>query len=388
VSMNRRILSFTGLAALLSCAGVLAGTPAATARPASLRLAADVPAATYVGSTIVVTGRVRGARKGLAVGLQDRTRRRFATRSTAAIRPSGWFSLRWKVPASAGAVGVRVAVLRGHRIIKLSRVTTLVVQRPTAPTQTPAPASPPTSTSADAFTGQAVDEDAVPEGEGYGAGEPYAWGNCTRYAWTRRQDLPGNLGNAATWDERAAAQGFPVDTTPRAGDVAVAEAYQNGANTRYGHVFYVERVNADSSLFISEMNWVGLNVVSTRTIPAARIAGLHFIHRKSQPPPPPPPPPPPGPAPTIYPHHVVGTCAEGACGLKKRAGPGYTNYAAVGVVYDGNRIDIVCQVMGETVHGKNAASAVWDRLSDASYVTDYYTDTPNVGTWSPPIPRC
>jgi cell wall-associated NlpC family hydrolase len=94
------------------------------------------------------------------------------------------------------------------------------------------------------------------------------------------------------------------------------------------------------------------------------------------------------PAPAVYPHHVVGTCSEGACGLKKRAGPGYTNYAQVGVVYDGQQIDIVCQTMGQAVQGLHATSAVWDKLSDGSYVSDYYTDTPNVGVFSPPIPQC
>lgn len=44
--------------------------------------------------------------------------------------------------------------------------------------------------------------------------------------------------------------------------------------------------------------------------------------------------------------------------------------------------------MGEAVTGRHATSAVWDRLGDGTYVSDYYTDTPAVGTWSAPIPRC
>jgi surface antigen len=244
-----------------------------------------------------------------------------------------------------------------------------------APAPAPSPAAP-APAAVGGFAGADVDEE--PAAEGYG-GLPYVEGNCTRYAWTRRQDLPATLGNATTWDERAADAGFPVDGTPRVGDVGVMEAGTHDTG-RYGHVFYVERVVGDGTIVISDMNWVGLGVVSQRTISAA---GIHFIHRKgaaSQPPQPAPP--------QTFTHHVVGTCAEGACGLRKRTGPGYSAYAVVGTVYDGQEIAIACQTMGEAVAGANATSAVWDRLADGSYVSDYYTDTPAVGTWSAPIPRC
>jgi hypothetical protein len=85
---------------------------------------------------------------------------------------------------------------------------------------------------------------------------------------------------------------------------------------------------------------------------------------------------------------VVGTCAESACGLKKRAGPGFSSYAQVGIVYDGRQIDVVCQTTGEAVAGRRATSAIWDKLTDGSYVSDYYTDTPVVAGFSPPIPHC
>jgi surface antigen len=372
---------------LAACAvmfSALAGSTTAAASTHALRVAFTVPVSAQVGSPVVIKGRVRGHRGSAKAALQQKVRSRFMTTSRASIRRTGRFTIRWVPLRGQGALRVRVALVRGRHVVKASRTKTLTLREPPTGT-TPLAASPEQQ-----FAGTLIDEEALSAGEGYGAGEPYAWGNCTRYAWRKRQDLPGNLGNAATWDERAAAQGFPVDTTPLAGDVAVAEAYRNGANTQYGHVFYVEGVNADGSLLVSEMNWVGLNIVSTRTVPAAKIAGLHFIHHKGQTTsaPAPTPAPPQPPAPAIYPHHVIGTCSEGACGLKKRAGPGYSNFAAIAIVYDGNQIDIVCQTTGETVYGRNAASAIWDRLSDSSYVSDYYTDTPNVGTWSPPIPRC
>ena len=46
----------------------------------------------------------------------------------------------------------------------------------------------------------------------------------------------------------------------------------------YGHVGFVERVNADGSLFISEMNVQGVNVISTRTIPASVAAQATYIN--------------------------------------------------------------------------------------------------------------
>jgi hypothetical protein len=44
--------------------------------------------------------------------------------------------------------------------------------------------------------------------------------------------------------------------------------------------------------------------------------------------------------------------------------------------------------MGQTVSNGYAASAVWDRLTSGDWVSDFYIDTPNIGTFSPPIPPC
>jgi hypothetical protein len=94
--------------------------------------------------------------------------------------------------------------------------------------------------------------------------------------------------------------------------------------------------------------------------------------------------------PQFWVHHVYGTCYDGACGLKERAGPGYSHYAQVGLKYDGDEVDIVCQVHGELVGpGRDGLSSdVWDKLTDGAWVTDYYVDTPNAGSFSPPIPQC
>jgi LasA protease len=72
-----------------------------------------------------------------------------------------------------------------------------------------------------------------------------------------------------------------------------------------------------------------------------------------------------------------------------RAGPGYSNYAQTGQLHEGDPVDVVCQTRGETVSQSGwGTSSVWDRLTNASWVTDLYVDTPNINQFSPPIPQC
>lgn len=94
---------------------------------------------------------------------------------------------------------------------------------------------------------------------GSSAGNTYSYGYCTWYVKNRRPDLPNNLGNANTWVSRAAAQGIPTGNTPRAGAVGQAGM----------HVVYVESVNGDGTITVSEMNRVGWNVQSSRTVSAS-----------------------------------------------------------------------------------------------------------------------
>lgn len=93
-------------------------------------------------------------------------------------------------------------------------------------------------------------------------GNNYAPGNCTWYVKSRRADLPNDLGNANTWYARAAAYGLPVGSQPRAGAVGTTTAGD------LGHVVYVERVNGDGSILISEMNFAGLYSQRSRTAQA------------------------------------------------------------------------------------------------------------------------
>ncbi len=89
-----------------------------------------------------------------------------------------------------------------------------------------------------------------------------------------------------------------------------------------------------------------------------------------------------------YPYHVIDTCAEGQCKLRRRSGPGFSSYPSVGNIGEGEEVDIRCQARGESVSGPEGASEIWDELADGSWVSDYYLDTPEAGAFSPPIPEC
>lgn len=93
------------------------------------------------------------------------------------------------------------------------------------------------------------------------AGNTYYYGYCTWYAKNRRPDLPNRLGNGGQWAANASAQGIATGSVPQVG--AIAETY--------GHVAYVESVNGNGTITISEMNGpAGFGVVGTRTVPASQ----------------------------------------------------------------------------------------------------------------------
>ncbi len=108
----------------------------------------------------------------------------------------------------------------------------------------------------------------------------YTYGYCTWYVADKRasvgRPLPTNLGNAITWYSIAQAMGMEVGDTPRVGAVLWHTPARSA--TSLGHVAYVEAVNADGSVLVSEMNYVGYAIVSTRTVPAAEMGGYRFIY--------------------------------------------------------------------------------------------------------------
>lgn len=89
-------------------------------------------------------------------------------------------------------------------------------------------------------------------------------------------------GNAYSWDDYARAAGYRVDNSPAAGAVGQVDGYP------YGHVFWVESVNGDGSINVTEYN----NAEATRlysgsfhygdfgarTIPAYEVGSYNYIH--------------------------------------------------------------------------------------------------------------
>lgn len=111
------------------------------------------------------------------------------------------------------------------------------------------------------------------------AGNRYAAGNCTWYAYERRAQLGRPVGsfwgNANTWASSARAAGYLVNRTPEAGAVLVDQAGY------FGHVAVVERVLPNGDVYITEMNnyaYGGFNKVNDRTISAGQAAAYLYIH--------------------------------------------------------------------------------------------------------------
>ncbi|HEX8182645.1 MAG TPA: CHAP domain-containing protein [Candidatus Saccharimonadales bacterium] len=156
-----------------------------------------------------------------------------------------------------------------------------------------AAANPPAATGNNSAAAQQAPQAATPSSSGRavnGRAYPYAnapfpnetsdsWGmyqrQCVSYtAWavaTSGRHMPywGGRGNAKQWDDNARAAGIPVDRNPRSGDVAVSN------RGTYGHVMYVESVNGDGSINISQYNaaWDG-RYSEARIFPG----DLVFIH--------------------------------------------------------------------------------------------------------------
>lgn len=115
---------------------------------------------------------------------------------------------------------------------------------------------------------------------GYNCGLPnngYGIGQCTNWAWYKRQDLPGSLGHAATWAANASAMGYTVSWAPNSVPVAGA-IFQNGGGW-FGHVGYVEAVNSDGSILISEMNYnyQPCHIIQS-IVPASMVGIFNYIY--------------------------------------------------------------------------------------------------------------
>jgi surface antigen len=146
-----------------------------------------------------------------------------------------------RIPAAAEELPDRFGNWNAQQVVAPAPQAQAVVQTP-AYTATPQPSAQPVVAASS-------------------AGNTYYQGYCTWYAKQRRPDLPNMLGNGGQWVANAAARGYATGTAPRAGSIAEIP----------GHVAYVEAVNGDGTIVISEMNGpAGFGVVGTRTVPASQ----------------------------------------------------------------------------------------------------------------------
>ena len=79
--------------------------------------------------------------------------------------------------------------------------------------------------------------------------------------------------NANNWDNAAAADGYTINYTPTVGSIAQTDIGY------YGHVAFVERVNSDGSILVSEMNYsASPGIMTYRTIPSYQVSSYRYIH--------------------------------------------------------------------------------------------------------------
>ena len=108
-------------------------------------------------------------------------------------------------------------------------------------------------------------------------GNGYSYGYCTWHAANRRAEIgrpiPRNLGNAISWASLASLAGFGVGSTPKEGAVVW---HRNIGGL--GHVAFVENINPDGSLRVSDMNYPIWGSVTYRTVNPDEFGNYLFIY--------------------------------------------------------------------------------------------------------------
>ncbi|PNZ30465.1 N-acetylmuramoyl-L-alanine amidase [Staphylococcus rostri] len=105
----------------------------------------------------------------------------------------------------------------------------------------------------------------------------YDWGQCTWHVFNKRKAAGRPIStywwNANVWDDNALRDGYTVNNRPAVGSILQSDLGY------YGHVAYVERINGDGSLLVSEMNFNGgVGVQTYRTIPSYSVYSYKYIH--------------------------------------------------------------------------------------------------------------
>lgn len=111
-------------------------------------------------------------------------------------------------------------------------------------------------------------------------GNGYIRGYCTWHVANRRaavgNPLPSNLGNASSWYRNAIANGMAVGYEPR--QYAVLWHVDTSIAGGLGHVGFVERINPDGSILVSDMNYPRYGQITTRTIQPSEFGNYRFIY--------------------------------------------------------------------------------------------------------------
>lgn len=105
----------------------------------------------------------------------------------------------------------------------------------------------------------------------------YDYGQCTWYVFNKRANIGKGIStywwNANNWANGARNDGYTVDHTPEVG--AIAQTTMGAL----GHVAFVERVNADGTIYVSETNYLTPSgVVGFRTLTKEQMSQYVFIH--------------------------------------------------------------------------------------------------------------
>ncbi|WP_414045588.1 LysM peptidoglycan-binding domain-containing protein [Macrococcus equi] len=104
----------------------------------------------------------------------------------------------------------------------------------------------------------------------------YYYGQCTWYVFNKRAAIGKNIStywwHANNWANGARKDGYVVNNTPTVGSIATT------TDGPYGHVAFVERVNPDGTILVSETNYLTPSgVVGYRTLTLAQMSRYQFI---------------------------------------------------------------------------------------------------------------
>lgn len=92
----------------------------------------------------------------------------------------------------------------------------------------------------------------------------YDANSCTGWVASKRY-VPNGWGNATDWKWHAQQEGWTVSSTPVVGSIGWTS----------GHVVYVESVNNDGTITISEQNWDWHGSIRTITVKASKYVYLY-----------------------------------------------------------------------------------------------------------------